>query len=945
MDKLNNNSSAENTNENITEAQAKQSKPQSSAGDLLSRLNKNIAENPTSGRKYTTLDKPEKVIKETTGSKEPANVQPQKKADAQAAVQNPNPAAGSFMNEETFFADDVSDDEFDQQAMSSKANSDPLINTFEVNEKLYDDEQAQNGRRYKVRVANRAKDSRLPEKEQVKSEPVKASYPEQPNENQGRKNTAQVPDASKNKPAAVKQKGKKNSDDPWQEMLEESIAEAKAAGDNAVEESVPQDNNSEAKVKDRYEGFGGIKRMTKRAKSEEELQKRIHDAEEYVKEMQTGEISVPAVKSSAENNSDTKEGIRVSDQPTGEFDETDMNLMIAFGMEQELKAKVGEEKAEKFTESIDRSSEEIDDKLIETGEASKHEEYFEFTDPEQVKPIFKRYRSDYANMLWRILSCAVLLIITFFYENIELFGGSLPPMFNSTSYPVVHVLVGLQFLVLGGALIYNQLFNGIKDLLKMKPTLSSMAAVMIAVSLVYHIILCFTDVYTGIRLYNFPVMLLILLELMNEMNSLRQEMYSFNVAASKKPKYTIDRVSDEDSVMEREAFAEMLPESPVMFRIGKVQFVDGFYKRSRYTPQYRRSMGIIIPIAGAVSLIFLIAGLAITKSFYGGLQLGYLTMMISMPLSIFLTYGYPFYSASKTAYNHGGAIVGECSLEEYDKASVISFDDVDVFPANRVKLKTVKTFGNSRIDQVIFDAKCVFVHLGGPLAGVFTTATEIDVANGGPVEVLNIADDGVEVMLGGRHILIGKGSFLRAYRYEPINSREDEGLENSGDVTVMYMVADGEVVAKYYIQYRIDPDFDYTLTQLYKAGMCVGIRTLDPNISDFMLSTRVKISKFAVKVLKYHEPFPKRERFERVESGIISKNSPKSLLMTLALCDKVQHIIRTNLVVTIFALIISLIIMAFVLTLNLGMGALSFYIALYQAFWIVPMIIIAKLFI
>ena len=53
------------------------------------------------------------------------------------------------------------------------------------------------------------------------------------------------------------------------------------------------------------------------------------------------------------------------------------------------------------------------------------------------------------------------------------------------------------------------------------------------------------------------------------MNSLKQEMFSFNVAASKKAKYTIDRVSDEDSVMEREAFSDMLPESPVMFRIGK----------------------------------------------------------------------------------------------------------------------------------------------------------------------------------------------------------------------------------------------------------------------------------------------------------------------------------------------------------------------------------------
>jgi len=893
MEEITNNSANNITEENTdVQVQPAEEKKQSSALDLLTRLNKNIAETPKSGRKYTTQQ-----TETPTDEPETEAVQPAEETAAADSEPAPGEDVHSYVAPENLFADENDGD------VKYTGDEPPMMGTFDVPEKVFEKNGGANRREYKVRVANRAKASVIPEKQAPYSEP------------------ADMPKFDRGYPAAPIDESE--ADDIDLGTIEPMATEP------SPDEAIPE------KVRDRYNGFGTRGGRRQRQKTDD-LKSRIEDAEQYMEQMQTGEIPI----SSGRDNTS-------ADIPKveGEFDETDMNLMIAFGMDDELKRKVGEKQAEKLTEGIDKSGEELDDKLVETGEASKQKEYFEYTDPEQVKPIFKRYRADYANLLWRILSCAVLIFITFFYENIEIFGAALPPMLNSTSYPVVHTLIGLQLLILGGALIYRQLWDGINSLLAMKPTPESLAAVMMAVSVVYHIVLCFTGVYTGVRLYNFPMMLMIMLALLYEMNSLKQEMFSFNVAASKKAKYTIDRVSDEDSVMEREAFSDMLPESPVMFRIGKVQFVDGFYKRTKYTPQNKKAIGIILPIVGAVALIFFTAGLAVTRSFYGGLQLGYMTMAISVPLSMFVTYSYPFYTASKNAYNTGGAIVGECSLAEYDKASVISFDDVDVFPAGRVKLKTVKTFGNSRIDQVIFDAKCVFVALGGPLADVFTTATEIDVSNGDPVEVLQIYENGIEVMLGSRHLLIGKGDFIRSYQFEPINSREDEGLENSGDVTVMYMVADNEVVAKYYLQYRIDPDFDYMLSQLYKSGMCVGIRTLDPNISDFMLSTRVKISKFAVKVLKYSEPFRTREHYERVESGIISKNSPKSLLMTLALCDKVQHIIRTNLVVTIFSLIISLVIMAFVLTLDLGAGALSLYIALYQAFWIIPMVIISKLFI
>ena len=472
MDELNTNSSAENT-ENQAQAAEIQQKPKSTANasDLLSRLNKNISENPTSGRRFTTKQ-PEPIKEEpeiiTAAEEEPlsAEAQPAENIEAQQPVSEPA-----------------------------------------VTENVYNIPDKANRQTYKMRVTNRAKDSYIPENvpdstpavqpedmqytqddgQYAQNDAVSEQYPQ--DNGQYTQNQPQIGQPAQTSKSIFKW-GKKNKedDDPWADMVEDNSEQP------AVE--IPSGEipagGIPAKLKDRYEGIPKPeKRKSKKERDEEELQRRIADAEKYVNQMQTGEVSVPKV--------DEKTGIPVKD-PNSTFDETDMNLMVAFGMEQELKERVGEERAEKFTESIDRSGEELDDDLVNKGEAKAQKEYFEFTDPEQVKPIFKRYRADYANLLWRILSCAILLIITFFYENIEIFGGSLPPMFNSTSYPVVHVLTGLQLLVLGGALIYRKLWDGVNELLRMKPTPDSMAAVLMAVSVLYHVILCFCGVYTGIRL-------------------------------------------------------------------------------------------------------------------------------------------------------------------------------------------------------------------------------------------------------------------------------------------------------------------------------------------------------------------------------------------------------------------------------------------------------------
>lgn len=660
-----------------------------------------------------------------------------------------------------------------------------------------------------------------------------------------------------------------------------------------------------------------------------DIKKRIRDAENYVRSITD---NPPPTGNEGDKPGET------------EFDETDVNLMIAFGMEDELANTLGVDRVSQIEATLARDIVQYD-KAAESPGERKAKETFEFTSVNQAKGIFRRYKLDYRKLLVRMLVCIIVMAVAFLYENITVLGGELPAPFSSTVYPVTNIMIDLQLVAICGMLVWRSIAEGTVSLFKMKPVPSSVLSVMMALVLVYDVLMCFAGIRPdGIRLYGFPAILCVFLSLLGEYHNLRREILGFNIAASKRVKYAVDRLQPEDAVLETEAFGEYMPESPSIFRVSRTNFIDGFYRRTAGYSKNKSIIGAIIPLVVIVAAIFFVAAYYITKDPVDSLTTAFLAFMMCMPASVFVLYSYPMFKASTAAYELESAIIGEASVDEYTSASAITFDDKDVFPPTGVKVRSVKVYGNNRIDQVIYNAASIFSAAGGSLADVLDVAT-IDLGHSDDVEILDVDADGLEATVNGVHIYLGRAPYLRRNSFVPVRDADDEEIESSGEISIMYMVVADEVAAKMYVQYHIDPDFEFILKQLYGAGVCVGIKTSDPNIDDRMLGMRIKLDKYPVKVLKCKNLSETNETKPRVDSGIVSKSSVKALLQTLAYCDKVQHITKTNIVIKLFAILIGILLSAFLLGLGLSAGVLSFYVALYQLFWILPMIIISKLFI
>lgn len=672
----------------------------------------------------------------------------------------------------------------------------------------------------------------------------------------------------------------------------------------------------------------------------DDINKSIKQAEEYIYERERienpDEIFIPPEFTSEENPvGDVKE-------ETGDYDQADVWIASAFGEENEVEEKFGEEKNQEIENHFDYVEESINEEK-EKYHISKIDE--EFTSNGQTKEIYEKYSKEQKKSVFKILYGIAMLIITFFYENLALFGGHLPGALNPAVYPVINVLISLQLLVLVALPAWKQLYIGVLALISRKPIPETVLSLVVAVSAIFHIVFCFTAYSTDkFTMYIFPVAVSVLLANIYDYLNLRREIYSFRIVSSKKLKYTINRVAVEDARLENEAFKDYMSGDEVsMFKIGKTGFVNGFYERMNSYSGNNALLNILLPLPVAIAVIFFIIA-SVAYGVKSGLSAGYLSFILSVPFSLFVSFSYPFFRASKKAYDEDSAIIGYGSLDEYSQANTISFDDKDVFPSYGVKVKSIKVYGDNRIDKILYNASSLFRTVGGPLADVFDMAT-VELGHSEDVEIIDVEDDGIEATIDGCHVYAGRISYLLSKNIRPYVDADDEQIENSGDASIMYLVCDEQISAKMYITYMMDPDFEYTLRQLYRAGLCIGIKTFDPNIDDRMLGQRIKLSKYPVRILRCRSLDDISAPLEEAESGIVSKNSSRSLLQAFILCTKVLYTGRTSTIVKLLSMGLSVVMTALLLLFGGITTIASFYVVLYQLFWIIPVYAISKLYI
>ena len=664
-----------------------------------------------------------------------------------------------------------------------------------------------------------------------------------------------------------------------------------------------------------------------------------------------------------------------------EYDDVDVNLMIAFGMEDRLKEAVGDKEAQKITDQADTEAKNYTNTDVFKAVDEEEKPVTEFTDNSQIKTIFAAYKTRYRKYILKLGACALISVFLFFFENLSAFGGKLPEALNPGYYPIVNIMIGLQMLLFLTALVWDAVKRGINSLLAKKPIPESAMAVILFLSFLYQLLTLFFS-RADINTYIFPVSIAALLTLTGGFLSLKREIYSFNIVASKKVKYTLEAVGESECKDEREAFSyffgddlkkentaaevsgetvqdasyeegvsenaeavspeeDAAPESRPVYKMKRGAFIDGFFERMNTYPSYKAVLNFIIPVFAIISLAFFILGFIRTGNVSGAIRMGYIALAICAPASMFISFNYPAYKASKNAFVNESAIIGEATPEEYLDTAIMTFEDKDIFPPRGVKVKSIKVYGSHRIDRVVFNAANIFRKYGGPLSSVFNKAT-LELGTTDEVFFGTVEDDGIEAMVSGSHIYLGTTDYLHRKGYETVIDDEDEVVEGNGGICIMFMAIEDEVAAKFYVEYTLDAEFEHILRALYTSGICIAVRSYDPNISDRMLNLLLRYEQFPVKVIKTRSDENINIAKEHAKSGVVSRRSVKDMLRAFMSCDKVLRAVKSATVMKMASMAVGIIVLLIMLVFGAGTGVASLYTVLFQLFWMIPLLIIVR---
>lgn len=681
--------------------------------------------------------------------------------------------------------------------------------------------------------------------------------------------------------------------------------------------------------------------MKKDKAEEEEASSGIYDADDESAESSDDEAPSLPAESLAEEASDAEIEESSEDEENGDIDidPTDINLMVAFGLDAD-----NNKKAKEFGDRLEAKQSKTRTK--------RKLDHPEFIDKSQTPAIKKELHDKQVSLGIRLGVCAVLTVLLMIFENIpfitKLFTGSekqFAGALDPAVYPTVYIMISLQLMLLACFCALDEIVDGFKYIFRGTPKPESMTALLTLSGIVYSVIVArITKSPSEPVMFNFVTAMSACMTLVYSLYNTKRERMNFAVVANRKPKHIVRRLPDEEAQGEAKAFADNEDACDVM-KIEKTGFVDGFFSRLERPDS---SMGVFMTFAMSVSVA---AGVlfGIFANLKGGdgvtvCRVVYSSLLVIAPMSAYVTFSYPFYRANVAAKQYDSAIIGEASLEEYSNASIISFDDKNVFPSYSVKVQNIRIYNNARIDRVLYYAASVFAYAGGPLQDVFEIATK-DMGCSQNVKIFDTEAGFLATQVDGVNIIFGNAQALGARGLEiPENALRDD-VDLSDELSIMYMFRENKLVAKMYIRYVMDADIDLILKQFYGSGLYVCVRTFDPNIDEAMIAKKAGMKKMPLKIVRYVSTDEVGAFEEKVDSGLVTCGTPKSLLQVISYCGKVLHTKKTDIALGVLSVMIGLAILTLLLLSNSLSVLTSLLIVFYQLIWLIPITIASKVFI
>ena len=540
---------------------------------------------------------------------------------------------------------------------------------------------------------------------------------------------------------------------------------------------------------------------------------------------------------------------------------------------------------------------------------------------------------------------AALFFLVSLYAELSMLGVfPLPDILNVRSNPTMFALADLQVMCFGAVFVIDSLIGGFYALLDKRFSPASCALTVFIACSVQAVVSAIFG--AGVKTEMFCCVGCLAIFMLALYDSLRAsaDFKSFNIASSTANKYGAYELGVDS--LECSPFASHIDlENAKVISVNKGAVYEGFVGRNEKRPEGEKKLGrltliiTIISVLVGVFVAFFSDG-NIKERIYEGITGAAIVITSSVPLNVFFVSALPKYLAVTKGNKMGATLIGQNASEEYKGLSVVTFEDTEVFLPKDVRISSIKTYGGMALDEAVITMASIYNKIGGPLSKIFAKMVDVKSMRS-EVRLVKVYPDAIEVNVDGRDFCLATASYLGANGIRIINDGVDAAFEQSHG-SILFMVCSGRVLSKFYIKYSMNPVFEKTLRELHDANLCIGIKTLDPCITNDLVFGCLERANYALSVIKGNSAGDIPVVRNKVNSGVISLGSVHSFLEMLLICEKTGRNVKINNVIKLISAILCIALSTvFVLTNN---GSLNIiFCLLIQLFWLLPVAAVSYL--
>ena len=310
--------------------------------------------------------------------------------------------------------------------------------------------------------------------------------------------------------------------------------------------------------------------------------------------------------------------------------------------------------------------------------------------------------------------------------------------------------------------------------------------------------------------------------------------------------------------------------------LAPVRYVDGYDEIT----SYREDAGFQLLLAflsvgvGGFLATYLTSDAGIATAFSVGVSV----LLLACPFASLLSRRIWFDSLSRAFLDGSTAVIGEDAAYRYAHVTTFSVEDGDAFSSGETRIRIVNVFRDSRLDEILRLLSTVYRKLGGPLSRVLAETSSVGVPDG--AEITEIVSGGVTARVEGRTVTLGSGEYLARNGFSLPEIDVDKVLKNDR-MCVLFVAYDGDVRARFYVEYVLSRIFETRAEKLRKLGVTTEIRTFDPCLTPAYFARISYLPPDAVKIKRMGLADVDGEAVRRAESGLFALGSLSTMLDAL----------------------------------------------------------------